>query len=70
MTIIEVTPKRNPEQYPKSAWTERDNFSTQEQATAFGQSKARQYPMTPYRVVSRRRRWSLMYVPEWKLIGR
>lgn len=51
-----------------SDWHERDNFRTLPEANAYARALARQYPVTPYRVVRLSRRYTVEYVlPEaWR----
>ena len=53
--------------YPASAWIERDNFCDLAGATAYARTFSRMYRRTPYRIVTRRARFVVQFVPEWKL---
>lgn len=64
---VETIGKVDGSQYATTDWSERDNFATLEEARAYGQFKARQYPMTPYRIRELRGRFALEFVPEWNL---
>lgn len=53
------------EGYGNAAWSERDNFSTREQAEGYVEMLARQYPVTPYRIRESEGRFVVEYVPAW-----
>lgn len=55
------------ERYGLLDFVERDNFPTLETALSYVRHLRGTYPRTPYSVLSRGRRFRVMYVPEWKL---
>lgn len=64
-----VARARSGEGYKESDWVERDNFDTKDQALAYMRMNVHRFGRTPYRVIEQNGRYTVEFVPEWKLLG-
>lgn len=53
--------------YGPDDWVKRDDFGDIRTAMGYAQELSRQYPSTPYRIMVTPSRYSVEYVPEWRL---